>query len=227
MDIARRPKRGEVLWLPTMKSPLLILLIALAAGCDSAVDVSFRGEPLLRLDGFVASADPTRVGTAEIALLWVRPRLSADPGRITVLDADADLPGELHLPIYLPPRPDLLTDGVALAHVLVYDHGTRDHFDRRALLGMATDRVIVYVSQAVQPGSKAAALLHDTPAAGYHIMKLSSVPVPAQRCLDQPYEPCPPTRAQVAPLAPAEKESVLITVPARRQEIEMPVLRLP
>jgi hypothetical protein len=210
----------------------LAVLVALAA-CDNAVDAGYQGTPLYQLTGTVRS--DRDVGSARIALLWVNPLAPAshDTSDALPVDVEGVFPSHFELPIYVPPRAGVLVDlargtvadepAVGFAYLLVYSQGWEDYFDRRGLLGASPDRMVVYVSGEVKPGSATARFLHGTPTRGYHLVEVRALPVPANAC--NRVEGCADVRGELW-LLPDEDTvpPVELTIPAYGSDVALPTL---
>jgi hypothetical protein len=213
----------------------LVLCLVLAPGCDSAVDVSYRGEPLLTLRGDVNSARPGLGPVEKLALRWVGANSSPARDQVALFSIETKAGSgvtRFTLPLYEPPPQDVLFrlgdgPGLAIAYLLVYDRDAVDLFDRHQVVGAAENHVVVYVDGQVQPGSQTAAFLQSTPRPGYHLMRLAHLPLVRPPCFEgEEIDDCVPLSHPLPPPQP-DDEAVTIDIPARPRDVKFPRIAFP
>jgi hypothetical protein len=160
-----------------MSRSLVSLLIALAplAACASQVDSSHQGTALAKLGGSVRNTRTLPVATgSEVVVVWQNSSGSPDLTGTDAVEVDGSFPAQFTLSIYEPPAPELLNDwhGVKVGVALIVAGAPGTDFsndDGAGILGIEDDHLLVYVPAAVPAGSAAAAILHGTPAPGFHL----------------------------------------------------------
>ncbi|HTL36720.1 MAG TPA: hypothetical protein VL326_26480 [Kofleriaceae bacterium] len=158
-------------------------LLATLAACDSQVDSDHQGTPLAKLTGSVGNTRTLPVTSgAEVVAVWQKSSGSPDLTGVGSVEVEGSFPAQFTLSIYEPPDASLLNDwegvhvGVALlvAGVPGTDY-SNEHAAEAGLLGMEENHLLVYLPQAVPAGSAAAALLHGTPSAGFHLYNVGRI----------------------------------------------------
>jgi len=150
-----------------------LLLLSLVA-CDSQVDGNHNGTPLALLTGSVDNTRSAPIEDAEVAVLWMNTSGSPDIAAAETVPVEGNFPAEFQLSIYEPPIDALINDygdsRMGVAFIVSGEVGT-DYItdDGAGVLGMDTSHLLVYLPEAVAPGSVLSTVLRGTPAAGFHI----------------------------------------------------------
>lgn len=163
----RRPAERAVQTRAALWGALLALLVAQGCG-QPLVDGDYRGEPLLKIEGQLASLETLPPewadGAVRVALFW-SPTGRSDVAPDQLLEqpsvsAALDFPGRFALNIYHPPEARFLvpaSPSYGLALVLVYvdldDNGRLDLDAGDRLIGGATERAVFYAPEPIPASS--------------------------------------------------------------------------
>lgn len=156
--------------------------LALAA-CDAQTGDGYQGEPLASLHGAVENRLTETPPDANVVLLWPDPSGSGHPFVAETIAIDVMLPATFTLDLFTPP--ELLealpfTMGVVTAATPDADFDllfaeTPDgeiHLEGTGVLGFDAQHMIVYAPEDIREGEFAAAFLHGSPTAGFHVFDM-------------------------------------------------------
>jgi hypothetical protein len=151
------------------------LLGAGLAGCDSQVDPSYPGEPIIELHG-TAIGFSTGDAAGSVAIAWnsnAGPEIPSGP--VTSESLRAQFPADLTIDVLARP-PDAAFfsvegEGVHIAEGYLYlvRAGAGRPPAGTDFIGQAFDSALVYVEGTVQPGTLTALYLGGVLPAGYHL----------------------------------------------------------
>lgn len=166
--------------------------LAVLAGCAAQVDSHYRGEPLAVLQGAVVAQEVPLGDHVAPMLGWYgfglpdEDKRQESPSILQEAEVTGAFPNQFSLRLYEPPPAEAMLedeDGlqIAIAYIFAvrtdrdwsvgWDRSDGDKPDWYA--GGAANYMVMYLSQALTPGSKGARLFGDTLAAGFHIVELS------------------------------------------------------
>jgi len=154
--------------------------IALAA-CDSLAGPAYVGNPLITLRGEL-DATGSPAGATELALLWQDAVDAGGPGAVsTILPLSVSSDSSFVAPVPSGPPPEAMfqiAEGeprLAEGFIYVASRPSR-------LLGLVRDHVLVYASDDVADGTRAAMYLGGAVPAGFHLFSYTPVsPPPASQ----------------------------------------------
>jgi hypothetical protein len=145
------------------------------AGCDSQVDPSYPGEPIVELRG-TAIGFRTDDAAGSVAIAWnsnAGPEIPSGP--VTSESLRAQFPADLTIDVLArPPEAAFFAvegEGVRIAEGYLYlvRAGAGRPPAGADFIGQAFDSVLVYIEGAVQPGTLSALYLGGVIPAGYHL----------------------------------------------------------
>lgn len=163
----------------------VLLLAAIAPGCDQQAGDDYRGEPLARLTGTITSSVDDPPATLRPLLGWSN---TANPGGDTGVVEEADVtlefPSRFHFELYRPPSDEGLNDytrggsqpdeaRIGVAHIAAWPaeiDPQAENVDEPELYGIAEHHLLVYLDRDVQAGTFSAQLLGGELEAGFHVM---------------------------------------------------------
>ncbi|MEO8704001.1 MAG: hypothetical protein ABI867_28380 [Kofleriaceae bacterium] len=159
----------------------LLALLTLAA-CDPQVDSDHQGTPLATISGSVRNARTAQPDDAEVVVVWINTAGSPDLAVAESANVEGSFPAQFTLDMYEPPVDAVVNEfnGVrfAFAYIIAGVPGTDYTSDEAAeggILGMEENHLLLYMPEAVPAGSDVSYLLHDAPAAGFHIYAVTRV----------------------------------------------------
>lgn len=166
--------------------PFLNALVALSWACDPQADRGYLGQPLLTLQGHVATAGPAPL---EAAMLWQRgaPPSTDDQELATRAPVDTGFPARFTLHVYQPPpaaarrtlAPGQVTYARANAGAVPYgiagEAAAALPASANAAYGIDPHHWVVYLADDVPPRSLMAWWLGAALPAGFHLVRVSAV----------------------------------------------------
>ena len=182
-----------------MRHALIHSLLALTLGlaCDTNVDSSYEGKPLISLSGEVLPATPS-IGGVEVVLAWQRFATDGDYLAADAVTVDGDFPATFDLDVYVPPADaalnhfDAKDGGVALGVILAVPVGTdldtldAETLDGGTLIGVVERHVLAYAPADISADSALGVFLGGAMTTGFHLMERT----PASPAELAEYEAC-------------------------------------